>query len=87
MRECDAAVPLIADLTDRLSFSPSGTSPPCDAQGAAEDPSPAPDTVPEAAMPRFYYNRSGRFESRFPTVTVSAPRFSAATQALSGAGS
>jgi hypothetical protein len=33
-------------------------------------------------MPRFYYNRSGRFESRFPTVTVSAPRFSAAT--LSG---
>lgn len=29
-----------------------------------------PEALPEEDMPRFYYNKSGRFESRFPSVTI-----------------
>eukprot|EP01052_Picozoa_sp_SAG31_P034882 SAG31_NODE_4135_length_3550_cov_2.327731_1_plen_69_part_00 len=33
------------------------------------DTAPA-DALPETSQPRFYFNKSGRFESRFPTVTI-----------------
>ena len=42
---------------------------------------PAADALPETSQPRFYFNKSGRFESRFPTGALLSPGCAASTSA------